>query len=97
MMPAAATTDATTSTFSPSTVVGWAVGAGAKILTPYIAPGDYFQFQVNYAEGASGYVNNGAVLYLKMDGSDGGNVGFGIMSDGVYGGAVAPVPQPTSN
>ena len=65
MMPAAATTETThVATFgNPSTVVGWAVGAGAKILTPFIGQGDYFQFQVNYTQGASGYSNDGAVTY----------------------------------
>ena len=69
----------------PANVVGWAVGAGAKILTPSIGVGDYFQFQVNYSEGASGYENaSGAGLYSMFNGGVGGSYGFGIMSDGVY-------------
>ena len=34
-------------------------------------------------------MNNGAVTYLMMNGSAGGNYGLGIMSDSVYGGSVA--------
>ena len=63
----------TTNTGNPANAVGWAVGAGAKINTPSIGAGDYFQFEVNYSEGASGYVNNGAVTYLKFNGGGGGN------------------------
>ena len=76
----------TTNTGNPSNAVGWAVGGGAKINTPSIGAGDYFQFEVNYSEGASGYVNNGAVTYLMFNGGTGGNFGFGLMSDSVYGG-----------
>ena len=76
----------TTNTGNPANEVGWAVGGGAKILTPSIGAGDYFQFEVNYSEGASGYVNNGAVTYMQINGGAGGNFGFGLMSDSVYGG-----------
>jgi hypothetical protein len=76
----------TTPSGHPSNVVGWAVGGGAKILTPSIGAGDYFQFQVNYSQGASGYENaSGAALYSMYNGGLGGSYGFGIMSDGVYG------------
>jgi hypothetical protein len=66
--------------------IGWAVGAGAKILTPMIGTGDYFQFQVNYAEGGSGYINAGyANMYSAYQGGTGGSYGFGVTSDNVYG------------
>ncbi|HEY1475982.1 MAG TPA: porin [Pseudolabrys sp.] len=69
----------------PSNKVGWAVGGGGKINTPFFGVGDYFQFQVNYANGASGYPNaSGAGLYSMYNGGTGGSYGFGIMNDGVY-------------
>ena len=40
----------------PSDADGWAVGAGLKLNAPMIGQGDYFQTQVNYTEGATGYV-----------------------------------------
>jgi len=68
----------------PSDEIGWAVGAGIKILTPMIGQGDYFQAQVNYTEGARKYVdfsyNN---MYSLFNGS---TCGIGVGSDGVYGG-----------
>ena len=38
----------------PSDKWGLAVGAGMRINFPMIGPGDYFQAQVNYTEGATG-------------------------------------------
>jgi hypothetical protein len=67
--------------------VGWAVGAGFKINAPMIGAGDYLQAQVNYAEGASGYVN--ASYSNTYSAYNGGSYGFGIISDGVYGGTLA--------
>jgi len=68
----------------PNDAIGWAVGAGIKILTPMIGQGDYFQAQVNYTEGARKYVdfsyNN---MYSLFNGS---TYGIGVGSDGVYGG-----------
>jgi len=75
----------TTPTGHPSNVVGWAIGGGVKINFPSIGAGDYFQAQVNYSQGASGYENaSGAGLYSMYNGGVGGTYGFGIMSDGVY-------------
>ena len=39
----------------PEDKIGFAVGAGIKVNFPMIGPGDYFQAQVNYTEGASRY------------------------------------------
>jgi hypothetical protein len=68
----------------PSDEIGWAVGAGIKLLAPMIGQGDYFQAQVNYTEGARKYVdfsyNNMYSLF------NGGSYGIGIGSDGVYAG-----------
>ena len=65
---------------------GFAVGAGLKINFPTIAPGDYFQSQVNYTQGALRYVfftpntNWGALA--------GNKEAYGVMSDAVYGGTI---------
>src|SRR6185437_11414066 len=54
------TTAATTATGNPAFATGFFVGAGAKINFPSIGPGDYFSFQVNYTQGALGYLDDGA-------------------------------------
>jgi hypothetical protein len=71
----------------PSTAWGFAVGGGAKILTPFIAPGDYFQFQVNYTQGAERYANFNVNGNWYMQ--NGQKVAYGIVSDAVYGGTLA--------
>ncbi len=50
----------TTDTGNPSFATGWFAGAGVKINTPMIGPGDYFSAQFNYTQGALGYVDDGA-------------------------------------
>ena len=40
----------------PDDKLGWAIGAGFKLNTPFIGQGDYFQTQVNYTQGALRYV-----------------------------------------
>ena len=76
----------------PSDKVGFAVGAGVKINFPMIGPGDYFQAQVNYTQGASRY----AALTQPAAGSptiygnglgQGSSVGMGYASDAMYCGA----------
>jgi hypothetical protein len=89
---------ATTATGGPEYATGYAGGVGVKILTPMIGAGDYFSAQFNYAVGATGYVNDGATngatgvatptaggYYSQYNGGVGGNVGFGVITDGVYG------------
>jgi hypothetical protein len=72
----------------PADAYGYALGAGIKLLVPMIAPGDYFQAQVNYAVGAVRYVfQTPNSNWGKVDGSQGQS--FGILSDGVYGGVTA--------
>jgi hypothetical protein len=68
----------------PSDEIGWAVGAGIKILTPMIGAGDYLQAQVNYTEGARKYVDFSYNNMYSM--FNGGNYGIGIGSDGVFAG-----------
>jgi len=69
----------------PTDEIGWAVGAGIKLLTPMIGAGDYFQAQVNYTQGARKYVdfsyNN---MYSLFNGN---SYGIGLGSDGVYAGS----------
>ncbi|MEI9805223.1 MAG: porin [Pseudolabrys sp.] len=76
-------------TGNPSNTLGWAVGAGLRINAPQIGPGDYFDVQVNYAQGASGYTNNAGGAYAFFKGGVGGSYGMGVITDGVYGGSVA--------
>ena len=38
--------------------IGWAIGAGATINLPMIAPGDNFNIQASYSQGAIGYVSS---------------------------------------
>ena len=53
-----------------------------------IGPGDYFQAQVNYTQGALKYIfqNPNGNPY---DQSNQGGVAMNVMSDGVYGGTLA--------
>jgi porin-like protein len=89
---------ATTATGNPNYATGWVVGGGIKLFAPMIGAGDYFSAQVNYSQGAYGYVNDGATLaapgaggtgntaagsYAMFNGS--GGVGLGVITDGVYG------------
>src|SRR5581483_7921081 len=64
---------------------GGAIGAGIRINTPFISPGDYFQSQVNYTVGATRY----AALTPSGSGSPGlftggTSLGLGFFSDAVY-------------
>ena len=80
-------TGAVANNANPSDKWGYAVGAGIKLNAPMIGAGDYFQAQVNFAEGASRYVfstPNSNWQYVN-----GATQSFGFLSDAVYGGAVA--------
>jgi hypothetical protein len=66
----------------PADKVGWAVGGGAR-LNAY--GGDYFQFQVNYTQGAVRYA--GQTIpggFGGVNQFNGANVGYGFFSDGVF-------------
>jgi hypothetical protein len=69
---------------------GWAVGAGLKVNFPMIGPGDYFQAQVGYAEGATKYTTNsscgggGQCNYFN-----GNQVAFGFAEDATFTGSAA--------
>jgi len=65
----------------PADKLGWAVGGGAR-LNAY--GGDYFQFQVNYTQGATRYAaftNPNAMSPVAFNGQ---NLGYGIFSDGIF-------------
>ena len=68
----------------PGEEIGWAFGAGLKLNAPMIGQGDYFQAQVNYAEGATGYVAVAAAGGTTWGQYDGANYGYGLQTDGVY-------------
>ena len=72
----------------PSDTSGFAVGAGLRVNFPSIAQGDYFMSQVNYTEGALGYVffNQKGFNYGYNNGV---SETYGVMSDCVFGGTVA--------
>src|SRR5262249_50717224 len=74
---------------APDKKWGWALMGGLKVNTPFIGPGDYLQLQGIYTQGALRY------LFQNPNGNwriqDGGDVGFGVVSDGVYCGGLTPL------
>jgi hypothetical protein len=74
---------ATPASGHPDDKVGFAIGVGIKLNAPMIGPGDYLQAQVNYTQGALRYVfQTPNSNWGKVDGS---SVGFGLLTDAVYG------------
>lgn len=70
----------------PDNKWGYALGAGIKLNIPGM-PGDVFWLQGNYAEGATSYTfNNAATIWNRFDG---GTVGYGWVTDAVFGTAAA--------
>jgi len=78
----------------PSDKWGWAAMAGLRLNTPWLlnwlgsGQGDYFQVQGIYTQGAPRYImqnpsNNNWWI------QNGFNAAYGVVADGVYGGAVA--------
>jgi len=80
----------------PSDKWGWVVGGGLRLNFPMIAQGDYFQTQVNYTQGAMRYMNQ-ANNAPNFGWERGGNFGFGIMSDCVFGASTVGVGVPPVN
>ncbi len=66
---------------------GWVVGAGIKINTPFVAPGDNFIVQAAYTEGALKYLWS-AGSNPNVANASGGNIGYGVSTDCVYGGTL---------
>jgi hypothetical protein len=65
---------------------GWAVSAGLRLNAPMIAPGDYFQGMVIYAEGATRYAVNSPTGGGFLHYWQGQSFGVGYVTDGVYSG-----------
>ena len=66
---------------NPSNTWGWAAGAGLRLNAPMIGPGDYFQAQVGYAEGATKYTTNSSCGGSQLCNYwNGNNFGFGFAS-----------------
>jgi hypothetical protein len=78
----------------PDNKWGFVVGAGLKLNFPQIGPGDYFQAEVNYTEGALRYLVTaaGGGNYQIDHGAD---VGYGILADGVYAGSPVGTHAPS--
>jgi len=75
-------------TANPSDAWGFVVGGGIKLNNPMWGPGDYFQAEINYTQGALRYLNitnGGGNFYMER----GNTVGYGVLSDAVFGGTVA--------
>jgi hypothetical protein len=74
----------------PDNKWGWAVGAGLKVNFPMIGPGDYFQAQVGYAEGATKYTTNSSCGGSQTcDYYNGNQFGFGFAEDATFSGSIA--------
>jgi hypothetical protein len=85
---------------APDDKWGFALGAGLKLNAPAIGPGDYFQSQFTYTQGATRYAVNNAAVFNSIVYS-GGDLSIGILSDAVYGGianvgSVTPATNQTS-
>jgi Porin subfamily len=66
----------------PADKLGWAVGGGAKLNAQ---GGDYFQFQVNYTQGASRYsANTIPGSFGGVNQWNGASLGYGFFTDGVF-------------
>jgi hypothetical protein len=77
----------------PADKVGWAAGVGAKFNT---WGGSYFQFQVNYTQGAARYAAftnpNSANIPVRFNGQ---SLGYGIFTDGIYSTATGDIQLTT--
>jgi Porin subfamily len=77
----------------PADKVGWALGGGARLNAQ---GGDYFQFQVNYTQGAvryAAFTQPGAGSPVQFNGQ---NLGYGLFSDGVFSNATGEVQLTTA-
>jgi hypothetical protein len=71
----------------PSNKWGWGISPGIRINTPFIAAGDYFVAVASWTQGAATFASssnsNSKLIW------NGSNLGFGFLTDGVYGGTTA--------
>jgi hypothetical protein len=72
----------------PGDQMGFAIGGGLKLNAPMIGHGDYFEIEADYSQGASRYLDHGSGTFNYAY-YEGNSLGYGIMSDAVYGGSVA--------
>jgi hypothetical protein len=69
---------------------GWAAAAGLRLNAPMIGPGDYFQAQFTYSEGAVKYASNSSCIGNGVcDRYAGAEFAFGILSDAQFSGTAA--------
>ncbi len=73
----------------PDVEWGWAIGAGLKLNAPMIGHGDYFQAEVDYAEGGEYYIFSPQIMNRNYYEREGNFAGYGVMADAVYGGTLA--------
>jgi porin-like protein len=76
----------------PADKVGWAFGGGSRHNFP---GGDYLQWQATYSQGAARYVaftQAGAFSPVQFNG---GNLGYGFFSDGVFSNATGDIQLTT--
>ena len=77
---------------APDDKVGWVVGAGFKLNTPWLfnwlgtGVGDYFQTQVNYTVGALRYIFQ--TPNSNWGFTEGNSQSLALMNDAVYGGTI---------
>ena len=69
---------------------GWAVSGGLRLNAPMIGPGDYFQAQAVYSQGAIKYASNSACAGSGLcDYWEGNTFAFGPAQDAVFGNTAA--------
>jgi len=69
----------------PGNKWGFAVSGGLRLNAPMIGPGDYFQTQVTYAQGAGKYASYTPVTTGTLQYWTGSSFGFGFLEDAVFG------------
>jgi Porin subfamily len=67
----------------PSDTWAWGVRAGAELKAPMLGPGDYFEFEGYYSEGAVRFTARNLAGNTELFGS-GNEVAFGWIADAVY-------------
>jgi len=77
----------------PADKVGWAVGGGSRF---NLYQGDYFQWQVNYTQGAIRYVGFTPAGGFSPNQFNGQNLGYGFFSDAVFSNATQDIQLTTS-
>jgi hypothetical protein len=78
----------------PGYTWGWAVGGGIRLNFPTVAPGDYFQGEVNYTEGAPRYLFDVETSNWEAQNSNTGT--YGLLTDCVAGSSATAVPTSTT-